>query len=119
MDWVWGIFQDYVNKLMEGESGTRLDEEALFARFLEVMRQSTVTVLVQIPWQNSIRFKGLARYPVPEAGELLNDPPAFLHRTFGGGKFKLNFHHGWHFVGTRNFRVDGEPQWQAWPEIDV
>ena len=29
----------------------------------------------------------------------------------------MNFHHGMHFVGTRDFKPEGEPRWQAIPEL--
>ncbi|RMG69249.1 MAG: hypothetical protein D6715_00145 [Calditrichaeota bacterium] len=119
MDWVWEIYREYIEKIGEAPRGSALDEEKQFSQFLEILRHSTVTVLVQEPWQNTVRFKGLARYPVPAATALLNDPPVFLAARFGGGKFKLNFHHGWHFVGTRNFHVPGEPRWQNLPEIEL
>ena len=37
----------------------------------------------------------------------------------GGGKFKLNLHHGLHFVSTRNFKPDGDPRWSEAPALDL
>jgi hypothetical protein len=31
----------------------------------------------------------------------------------------MNLHHGLHFVNTRNFKPEGEPQWKDAPALDV
>jgi len=38
---------------------------------------------------------------------------------YGGGKFKLNLHHGMHFVNTKNFKPAGEPRWAEVPALDL
>jgi hypothetical protein len=118
MEWVWTLYEDYVNKqernVEEGNASADRKQEI----FLRILSESTVTVLVQEPWQNSVRFKGLAKYNSNNMMELLNDPMNFLLKNFGGGKFKLNFHHGWNFVATRNFKPQGEPKWKEMPSID-
>ena len=40
-----------------------------------------------------------------------------LGARYGGGKFKMNLHHGLHFVNTKNFKPDGEPRWKEVPEF--
>ena len=81
--------------------------------------ESTVTVLVQEPWQGSVRFKALARYDWDEMTGLLEDPMNYLQGCFGGGKFKLNFHQGWNFIATQNFKPEGEPKWKDLAEIEL
>ena len=49
-------------------------------------------------------FRGLARYYADEISMLIADPGAYVMANCGGGKFKLNFHHGWDFVATINLR---------------
>jgi hypothetical protein len=49
---------------------------------------------------------------------LINDPMSYLFERYGGGKFKLNFHEGWNFVATQNFKPEGEPRWVDVPGID-
>lgn len=118
MDWVWLLYREYVTKRLHRAGVAEPDDDALQAAFFEALGASTVTVLVQVPWQNAVRFKGLARYGPAEMMPLLADPMGYLYEHFGGGKFKLNFHHGWHFVATQNFKPEGEPAWQDLPEID-
>jgi hypothetical protein len=61
----------------------------------------------------TIRFKRLARLPSSEIDPFLEDPVKFIGDRFGGGKFKVNLHHGLHFVNTRNARgrsdLEGPP----------
>jgi hypothetical protein len=58
-----------------------------------------------------VRLRGDAMRPFLEA------PEAFIRERFGGGKFKLNIHHGLSFVSTKNFKPDGPPLWAAMPEL--
>ena len=118
MEWVWVLFKDYVYKQFTREGKEPSDEE-LQHEFMRLLGTSTVTVLVQEPWQGSVRFKALARYPWDEMTPLLHDPMSYLLETFGGGKFKLNFHEGWNFVATQNFKPQGEPKWHNMPDLDA
>jgi hypothetical protein len=117
MDWIWQIFKRYVRKELGRRGVEDPSDEELEAAFIEVLSASTVTVLVQEPWQNSVRFKGLDRGAVPERMDLNNDPMHYLFTHYGGGKFKLNFHQGWHFVATQNFKPEGPPRWHDLPDI--
>lgn len=119
MEWVWTIYRPYIEKMFSREGIDGPSDEQLEQRFLEILGGSSVTVLVQEPWQNSVRFKTLARYDPSDMFDLLNDPEGFLLERFGGGKFKLNFHQGWHFVATQNFKPEGEPRWQSLPELEI
>lgn len=118
MEWVWILYKEYVNKQLRNSEEEKSPAEKVQETFLRILAESTVTVLVQEPWQNSVRFKGLARYDSNNMMELLNDPMNFLLKNFGGGKFKLNFHHGWNFVATKNFKPEGKPKWKEMPAID-
>ncbi len=118
MDWVWELYKKYVRKQFENAGNEAPTDEELQEAFLKILSESTVTVLVQEPWQNSVRFKGLARHKFVERLDLINDPMAYLLDHYGGGKFKLNFHQGWNFVATQNFKPEGEPKWKTLPSID-
>ena len=119
MEWVWIIYRPYVERLFSRDGIDAPSDDQLEERFLHVLAESTVTVLVQEPWQNSVRFKTLARYDSTDMFDLLNDPEGHLLDRFGGGKFKLNFHQGWHFVATQNFKPEGEPRWMSLPELET
>lgn len=119
MEWVWELYKQYVRKqLARTTKGEPTDEEIQHA-FMSILSESTVTVLVQEPWQNSVRFKVLARYEREKMTALIHDPMEYLLEHFGGGKFKLNFHQGWNFIATQNFKPQGDPKWKDLPEIEL
>ena len=118
MEWVWSLFEKYIRKQLARQGNADPSDDELQAAFFSTLSNSTVTILVQEPWQNSVRFKGLARYNVPDIMELIHDPMAYLFENYGGGKFKLNFHEGWNFVATQNFKPEGVPKWDDVPGID-
>lgn len=118
MEWVWPLYKGYVYKRLAREGRAEPGDDEVQRRFFELLGASTLTVLVQEPWQNSVRFKTLVRFEWPEMIELLDDPMGYLQTRFGGGKFKLNFHDGWNFVATQNFKPEGPPKWQDLPELD-
>src|SRR5690606_41085787 len=97
MEWVWELYGKYVRKHLARQRVVDPTDTQLEAAFGRILGDSTVTVLVQEPWQNSVRFKGLARYQGTEMLPLLDNPEAFLLSHFGGGKFNLSFHEGWNF----------------------
>lgn len=77
-----------------------------------------MTVLVQELWHGTVCVKGLARYYADEISMLIADPVAYLTANFGGGKFKLNFHHGWNFIATIHFKTQGGSKWEDMPGIE-
>ena len=119
MDWVWLLYENYLRKELARTGSPDPDDETLQATFISALGDSYVTLLVQEPWRGSVRFKTLARFDSATMFDLLNDPMGFLAENYGGGKFKLNFHHGYHFVETRNFKPQGEPRWTHLPELTV
>lgn len=117
MDWVWELYKNYVIKDLQRTGNENPTEEELQSAFIRIMSESTVTVLVQEPWQNAVRFKGLAKYNAQQMMPLLMEPENYLLEHFGGGKFKLNFHQGLNFIATKNFKPQGEPMWKDLPDI--
>jgi len=119
MEWLWPVFKSYIERDFARKGVDEPSDEALAEALFTTVGGCTVTILVQEPWQNSVRFKALARMEVRDATDLLADPMAYLAEQYGGGKFKLNFHEGWHFVATQNFKPDGPPLWKDLPEIEL
>lgn len=118
MDWLWTLFEPVVLKEFERAGRPEPSEEEVYDAFVRLVGRVTVTVLVQEPHRGSVRFKGLERVEAAQSLELLRDPEGYLRDRFGGGKFKLNFHDGWHFIATQNFKPDGEPRWRDLPEVE-
>jgi hypothetical protein len=117
MDWVWELYKDYIKKYLRRMRIYEPDESQLQETFIKVLSESTITILVQEPWQNAVRFKGLKRDDVSKMMPLIQDPMPYLLENFGGGKFKINFHQGLNFIATINFKPDGEPRWTDLPSI--
>jgi hypothetical protein len=116
MDWVWLLYREYVHKQLARAGRDAPSDDEVQRAFFQLLSESTVTILVQEPWQNSVRFKQLAQHRCDEMTALLHDPMAYLTEHFGGGKFKLNFHQGWNFIATQNFKPAGEARWRDLPE---
>jgi len=116
MDWLWPIYQEHI-----GRTCTRigLDPESLQVGelFMATLGESTATLFVMEPVGDTIKFMGLGRWALAEVPQLLADPNAFISDNFGGGKYKVNFHHQRHFVGTHNFRTYGTELWRDMEEI--
>lgn len=115
MDWLWPLYQEHVRRSLGGAAG----EAELQAAFLGALGASWATLYAMEPAGDTIRFKGLGRWPLADVPELLADPHGFIADRFGGGKFKVNFHHGRTFVCTHNFRTWGEERWREAPEVPV
>ncbi len=118
MEWVQKLYEPYVRRTFKWEQREELGPTELQQRFEQIFAESSITVLVQEPWHGTVRFKGLEQCYADESGELVADPMGYLLGHYGGGKFKLNFHHGWNFVTTINFKPEGEPKWEELPGID-
>jgi len=115
MDWLWPIFQEHVDREVIRHDLVPGDATAQDTYF-RVLQQSKATLYVMEPVGDTIRFKGLGRWPLAEVPQLLYDPHAFIADRFGGGKYKVNFHHDLTFVGTHNFRTYGDEVWRTLPE---
>lgn len=118
MEWVEKLYTPYIRRTFKWEKRAEVPPEVFRQRFEQIFSESLITILVQEPWYGTVRFKGLARHFTDECGELIANPEAYLVAHYGGGKFKLNFHHGWNFVATINFKPPGAPAWQDLPAID-
>jgi len=57
------------------------------------------------------------RLSANEMAPFLEDPAGWIAARYGGGKYKMNLHHGMHFVHTKNFKPEGEPRWRDVPEL--
>src|SRR2546428_11109632 len=118
MDWLWPLDEERIARDLD-RLGLPSGDAAQQAHFLAALADSTATLFVMEPVRDTIRFKGLGRWPLAAVPDLLADPNRFIAERFGGGKFKINFHHGLTFVGTHNFRTHGEPRWKEAVEVEL
>ncbi len=115
--WCWNLLEPYLRSNLVKRGVARPSRRDLLEEFGRVWPGITATIGVQEPFAGTIRFKWLARLGSEAMGPFLEDPEGWIAARFGGGKYKMNLHHGLHFVTTRNFKPAGEPRWQDAPEL--
>ena len=115
--WAWVLLEGYVDKSLETRGNTNPTAPEILEELARLWPDLSCTLMVQMPWMGTIRFKKLARLRGDAMRPFLEAPEAYLRERFGGGKFKMNFHRGLHFVNTKNFRPNGPPLWEAVPEL--
>jgi hypothetical protein len=115
--WAWVLLEPYVDRRLETRGKPAPTPQDVLEEVARLWPDLACTVLVQEPWQGTVRFKRLLRLVGEEMRPFLAAPDAFLRERFGGGKFKVNFHHGLSFVSTKNFKLAGEPGWDRVPEL--
>jgi len=115
--WCWELIEPYLKRNLINRGVERPSRRQILEEFARVWPGFTATLGVQEPFAGTIRFKWLVRLSATEMTPFLEDPAGWIAARYGGGKFKLNLHHGMHFVSTKNFRPEGEPHWQEAPEL--
>ena len=117
--WCWDLIEPYLKRNLVNRSIAHPTRRQILEEFVRVWPEFTATIGVQEPWAGTIRFKWLVRLASSEMAPLLDDPAGWLGDRYGGGKFKMNLHHGMHFVNTRNFKPEGDPRWSDAPALDL
>ena len=115
--WCWDLIEPYLTRNLLNRGIERPTRRQLLEEFARVWPECTATIGVQEPFAGTIRFKWLVRLGAGELEPFLEDPAGWIGARYGGGKFKMNLHHGLHFVNTKNFKPDGEPRWKDAPAL--
>lgn len=115
--WCWALIEPYLRRILLNRGVERPTRREILEELARVWPAITATIGVQEPWAGTIRFKWLVRLGADELVPFLEDPDGWIAARFGGGKFKMNLHHGLHFVSTKNFKPAGEPRWKDAPEL--
>lgn len=115
--WAWVLLETYVDKRLEVRGNANPTAQETLEELARLWPDLSCTLMVQVPWMGTIRFKRLARLRGDAMRPFLEAPEAYLREWFGGGKFKMNIHHGLNFVNTKNFKPEGPPRWEAVPEL--
>jgi hypothetical protein len=115
--WCWDLVEPYLRRNLLNRGVERPARKQILEEFARVWPEFTATIGVQEPWAGTIRFKWLVRLGADAMTPFLDDPAGWLAARYGGGKFKMNLHHGHHFVNTKNFKPDGAPKWPDAPAL--
>ena len=117
--WCWDLVEPYLRRNLLNGGVERPTRKQVLEEFARVWPEVTLTIGVQEPFAGTIRFKWLARLSGDELAPFLDGPMEWLDGRWGGGKYKVNVHHGLHFVNTKNFKPEGPPRWVDAPALDV
>ena len=115
--WCWDLVEPYLRRNLLNRGVDRPSRKQVLEEFARVWPEFTATIGVQEPWAGTIRFKWLVRLDSEAMTPFLESPEGWIAERYGGGKFKMNLHHGMHFVNTRNFKPESEPRWKDAPEL--
>ena len=117
--WCWDLVEPYLKRNLVNRGVARPTRRDILEEFVRVWPGFTATIGVQEPWAGTIRFKWLVRLGPSDMESFLEEPTQWIGARYGGGKFKMNLHHGMHFVNTRNFKPEGDPRWSDAPALDL
>jgi hypothetical protein len=117
--WCWDLLEPYLTRNLLNRGVGRPTRKQVLEEFGRVWPEITATLGVQEPFAGTIRFKWLVRLSSESMGAFLDDPEGWIAARYGGGKFKMNLHHGLHFVNTKNFKPTGDPLWAAAPALNL
>ena len=117
--WCWDLLEPYLTRNVLNRGVAHPTRKQILEEFGRVWPVITATIGVQEPFAGTIRFKWLVRLDAADMAPFLDDPVAWLSERYGGGKFKMNLHHGLHFVNTKNFKPTGDPRWLAIPALEL
>jgi hypothetical protein len=115
--WAWVLLEDYVDRSLRARRVPNPSPRDVLEEVGRLWPELSLTLMVQTPWMGTIRFKRLLRLRGDEMHPFLAAPEAFIRERFGGGKYKVNFHHRMHFVSTKNFKPRGPSRWEEVPEL--
>lgn len=116
--WLYKLFTGqqypYVRRLAKfaqpvkaGEDRPEPTKDAIEAKFWEVYPRCSAKILQEVKAGMIVAFQDLDEYPPGGYQELIDNPEAFLAKTYGKKKIKVNFYDGENFVCTINFKVAG------------
>jgi len=117
--WCWDLIEPYLRRNLLNGGVERPTRKQVLEEFARVWPEVTLTIGVQEPFAGTIRFKWLERLPASELTLFIESPMEWIDGRWGGGKYKVNVHHGLHFVNTKNFKPEGPPRWADAPALDV
>jgi hypothetical protein len=90
-----------------GEERAEPTAEEIEAKFWEIYPRCSVKILEEVKSGMIVNFVELGAYAPGAYQELVDGPEAFLAKTYGKKKIKVNFYDGENFVCTINFKVGG------------
>lgn len=116
--WLVKTLREYITQERRHHGLAMPDEETLAAAIAALLPHLRARIMVQEPWNTTIRFKTLIWHEPGEWDAYIEEPMGTLLERYGGGKYKINLYAGMHSVGTYNFKPQGAPLWEHLPEAE-
>ncbi len=113
------MFAEYVRKIRRTASNGAPAIEGIKAKYQQIFHDSSVKFLVEEKVGMIVVFNELEERTTAELKPLMEHPAlmAYLAKTYGHGKYKINLYTGMTFVATHNFKVVDESLPEIWREI--
>jgi len=117
--WLWEMFSEYVRKIRRTASTGAPAIEGIKERYQNIFHESSVKFLVEEKVGMIVVFNELEERTTAELKPLMAHAAlmAYLAKTYGHGKYKINLYTGMTFVATHNFKVEDTLLPEIWREI--
>lgn len=117
--WLWEMFSEYVRKIRRTASAGAPALEGIKQKYQQIFHESSVKFLVEEKVGMIVVFNELEERTTEKLKPLMEhkDLMAYLAKTYGHGKYKINLYTGMTFVATHNFKVEDASLPEIWREI--
>ncbi len=119
--WLWEMFKEYIRKIQRKASTGAPELAEIKKKYQEIFPNGSIKILVEEKVGMIVIFNDLESRKTSELVDLmeLEELMAYLEKSYGRGKYKINFYDGITFIATRNFRVrlEEEDVPELWREI--
>ncbi|HIE64363.1 MAG: hypothetical protein ABGX83_08915 [Nitrospira sp.] len=90
-------------------------------RYEQIYPEASIKIMIEEKVGMIVVFNDLEERTTAELDDILSQEQlmAYLEKTYGRGKYKINLYEGMTFIATRNFRVklEDESVPEIWREI--
>ncbi len=119
--WLWYMFKEYVRKIRRSASSGAPEVSAMKEKYIQIYPEASIKIMIEEKVGMIVVFNDLEERTTAELDDILSKEQlmAYLEKTYGRGKYKINLYQGMTFIATRNFRVrlEEESVPEKWREI--
>jgi len=117
--WLWEMFREYVRKIRRTASTGAPELDVIQKKYQEIFPKANIAILVEEKVRMIVVFNHLEDRTTAALSDMEEEPAlmAYLAKTYGRGKFKINLYCEGTFVATHNFKVLDESLPEIWREI--
>ncbi|MBI3605612.1 MAG: hypothetical protein HY202_06255 [Nitrospirae bacterium] len=108
---VWNLYKEHIKSFSHSAVKGEPTLDEMKKTFLSILPECTIKFLAQEKVGMIVQFHHLDTFPASELAEV-TQIQEFLEKKYGGGKFKINFHHRTNFMSTKNYTTNGPLRWK-------